>query len=159
MSNINLDYSTLNVFQKESGVSTFTYKDIGTSNIHFEKKDNISYINDNNTSNINDAAVKASLNNLFNFIPGQRILNPDFGNKLYQYLYEPITSYSADKIGKTLRSMIATYEPRISVNDIEVVPENDDSACYVIIKYTINGLGVESSTILSMSSNSGISSR
>lgn len=69
MANINLDYSTISIFTKEQGVSTFTYKDIGTSNIRFEEKNKIKYINDNNTSNINEAAVKNSLKNLFEFIP------------------------------------------------------------------------------------------
>ena len=69
MANINLDYSTISVFTKEQGVSTFTYKDIGTSNIRFEEKNKLRYINDNNTSNINEAAVKNSLKNLFGFIP------------------------------------------------------------------------------------------
>lgn len=157
MSNINLDYSVLTIFDKEKGVSTFTYKDIGTSNIRFEEKNKVNYINDTNTSNINEAAVKASLTNLFGFIPGQRILDPNYGNSLYQFLYEEISTYTADKIGKTLRSMIANYEPRITVTDIEIVPENDDSSYYIVLKYIINGIGTNSSTILSMNSNTGIS--
>ena len=44
MSNINLDYSVLTIFDKEKGVSTFTYKDIGTSNIRFEEKNKVNYI-------------------------------------------------------------------------------------------------------------------
>lgn len=157
MSNINLDYSIATIFEKEKGVSTFTYKDIGTSNIRFEEKNKVIYINDNNTSNINEEAVKASLNNLFSFIPGQRILDPNYGNSLYQFLYEEINTYTADKIGKTLRSLIAKYEPRISITDIEIVPETDDSSYYIVLKYRINGLGTDSSTVLSMSSNTGIS--
>lgn len=157
MSNINLDYSIATIFEKEKGVSTFTYKDIGTSNIRFEEKNKVRYINDNNTSNINEEAVKVSLNNLFSFIPGQRILDPNYGNSLYQFLYEEINTYTADKIGKTLRSLIAKYEPRISITDIEIVPETDDSSYYIVLKYKINGLGTNSSTVLSMSSNTGIS--
>ena len=157
MSNINLDYSIVTIFDKEKGVSTFTYKDIGTSNIRFEEKNKVKYINDNNTSNINEAAVKASLNNLFSFIPGQRILDPNYGNSLYQFLYEEINTYTADKIGKTLRSLIAKYEPRITITDIEIVPEADDSSYYIVLKYKINSLGTDSSTILSMNSNVGIS--
>ena len=157
MSNINLDYSIVTIFDKEKGVSTFTYKDIGTSNIRFEEKNKVKYINDNNTSNINEAAVKASLNNLFSFIPGQRILDPNYGNSLYQFLYEEINTYTADKIGKTLRSLIAKYEPRITITDIEIVPEVDDSSYYIVLKYKINSLGTDSSTILSMNSNAGIS--
>ena len=157
MANINLDYSIFGIFEKESGVSTFTYKDIGTSNIKFQEKNGVTFINDNNTSNINEAAVKTSLRNLFNFIPGQRILDPEFGNKLYDYLFEPMNQYVADKIGKTIKSMIAKYESRVSIKDIEIIPDENDSAYHVIIKYYINNLGIDSSTILVMSQNSGIS--
>ena len=38
-----------------------------------------------------------------------------------------------------------------------IVPETDDSSYYIVLKYRINNLGVDSNTVLSMSSNSGIS--
>ena len=88
---------------------------------------------------------------------GQRILDPNYGNQLYQFLYEEINEYTPDNIGKTLRSMISKYEPRITVIDIDIVPETDDSSYYIVLKYRINNLGVDSNTVLSMSSNSGIS--
>ena len=157
MANINLDYSIFGIFEKEAGVSTFTYKDIGTSNIRFYEKDKKQYINDNNTSNINEAAVKNSLRNLFEFIPGQRILDPEYGNKLYQYLYEPMNQYVADKIGKTIKAMVGLYENRIFIKDIEIVPDENDSSYYIILTYTIKNLGIDSSTILTMNQNSGIS--
>ncbi len=157
MSNINLDYAVYNLNSKESGVQTFTYKDIGTSNIRYEIISGNTYIYDKNTSNINDQAIKNSLNNIFNFLPGQEILDPLFGNNLYNYLYEPMNNFTADKIGKTIRSMIGSYEPRVSISDIEIKPNAEDMSYNIIIQYSIDKLGVDSSLILNMSINNGIS--
>jgi len=43
------------------------------------------------TKDVNVKAVFNSLRNIFTWIPGERILNPEFGSKLRLYLYEGIT--------------------------------------------------------------------
>ena len=37
--------------------------------------------------NINVNAIKQSIKNIFSWIPGERIINPEFGSKLRSYLY------------------------------------------------------------------------
>lgn len=40
---------------------------------------------------VNVQAIKNSLKNIFTWIPGERILLPEFGSKLHMLLYEGIT--------------------------------------------------------------------
>ena len=40
--------------------------------------------------NINVKAVQQAIHNIFSWLPGERVLNPEFGTKLKQYLYEGI---------------------------------------------------------------------
>ena len=72
---------------------------------------------------------------------GQRILDPNYGNQLYQFLYEEINEYTADKIGKTLRSMISKYEPRINMTSNDIIIEQDVRTVRIYIQYEIKTSG------------------
>lgn len=50
-----------------------------------------------NTSNYDADCIKTSLTNLFNYRLGQEVLEPEYGNDLYRYLYEPMNKYTARK--------------------------------------------------------------
>ena len=64
---------------------------------------------------VNVRAVQNSLDNIFSWIPGERILNPEFGTKLHEYLYEGITQYNEEMIVAEIKSCIARWEPRVVV--------------------------------------------
>lgn len=123
MANLILDLSDNFLFNQEEGVRSYKYRDIGTDNIRLkyglEKNGQIKYsISDLNTSNFDDVAIKAALNNIFQYRPGQRILQPMFGNEIYKYLYMPMNKYTAANIVRTIRQMIEQWEPRVEIIDI-----------------------------------------
>lgn len=78
MANVALDFSLNNLFKNQTGVKTYKYKDIGTSNFMLIHDDynNTTTFSDRDTSNVDMAAIKASLTNLFSFRLGQEILEP-----------------------------------------------------------------------------------
>jgi hypothetical protein len=47
-------------------------------------------------------AIRNSLQNLFNTLPGQRFLFPDYGLDLYQFLFLPITQSIGQSIGERM---------------------------------------------------------
>lgn len=150
MANISLDYSTNKLFKKDNTTKSYTFKDIGTNNFKLYKVpaednefDTITKVYDANTSNIDQAAIKTALTNLFMFRPGQEILEPKFGNELYMYLYEPMNAMTANKIIKTIYQMINTWEPRISITDIPIVSDEDNNTYYIKIIYSIPQLHTE----------------
>jgi phage baseplate assembly protein W len=73
------------------------------------------------------AAIKNSLQNLFNTIPGQRFLFPEYGLDLYQFLFEPITFGNANLIGNAILQGIQTYESRAVVRNVNVIAKPDES--------------------------------
>lgn len=79
------------------------------------------------------AAIKNSLQNLFNTIPGQRFLFPEYGLDLYQFLFEPITIGNANLIGNAIFQGIQTYEPRVNVLKVNVVAKPDQSTYEITI--------------------------
>jgi phage baseplate assembly protein W len=79
------------------------------------------------------AAIANSLSNLFNTLPGQRFLFPEYGLDLYRYLFEPITKFNAQTIGNYIYQSVKIYEPRVTPRNINVRPEPDNNIYYITI--------------------------
>lgn len=73
-------------------------------------------------------AIKNSIKNIFYTSPGEKILNPEFGLNLRQFLFEPATTKNADLIRRIIFGEIERFEPRIVIRSVEVAPvfENDE---------------------------------
>jgi phage baseplate assembly protein W len=65
-------------------------------------------------------AIRNSIKNLFNTIPGERLLLPDYGCDLRQYIFENVTDSTAKAIGRTIQRSIKQWEPRVKVINIDV---------------------------------------
>jgi phage baseplate assembly protein W len=87
-------------------------------------------------------AIKQSIRNIIDWTPGERILNPEFGNQLWQYMYEPINSDTAGRIANSLMVSIETWEPRVSIQSLSVIPKEDNNEYYVTLIYEIPSLGI-----------------
>lgn len=77
-------------------------------------------------------AIRNSIFNLFTTIPGQKILNPAYGLNLVQFLFIPITSNNAQMMGEHIQSGITNYEPRVTIQQIGIQQQPDQS------QYTIS---------------------
>ena len=163
MANIVIDLTYTNLKDNINGVSTYTFKDLGTSNMKIQYKkvghQQIPYLYDKNTSNIDMMAIKTSLKNLFSFLPGQQILQPQFGNKLYTYIYQPMSDIVQVDIKRTIKQMIQHYQPRIRLTDITIHKNNQKLSYNIIMKYIVPQLGLSNSEILQLSASDGITFR
>jgi phage baseplate assembly protein W len=88
------------------------------------------------------AAIRNSLQNLFNTIPGQRFLFPEYGSDLYQYLFLPITESTGQVIGERILRSIEKFEPRVRVENINVVADPDNNTYYITLALNIPALQV-----------------
>jgi phage baseplate assembly protein W len=70
-------------------------------------------------------AIRNSIYNLFNTIPGERILLPDYGSDLRRYIFEPVTDLRGTLIGREIYTAITRWEPRVTVINIDVVGHID----------------------------------
>lgn len=88
-------------------------------------------------------AVRNSVHNIFSWIPGQRILNPEFGNKVREYLYEGMTNFTAEQVIAEIRKAIELWEPRVEIDDItrsDTVEENEQNEIDIVVIYHVIGL-------------------
>lgn len=77
-------------------------------------------------------AISNSIQNIFNTSPGEKILNPAFGADLKRYLFEPIDETTAEVIGNVIVKALKLYEPRVVLENVQVVAQPDEN------QYTIN---------------------
>ena len=70
-------------------------------------------------------AIKNSIANLLSTKKSEKILNPEFGLRLEDYLFEPITETTATAIYNEILNAITIFEPRVQVVDLQVIPVPD----------------------------------
>lgn len=91
-------------------------------------------------ASIDEGAIKNSLVNLFTTMPGQKLLNPDYGLSINQFLFIPLTEDTAEDIGQRILKGIQTYEPRVTVKNINVNLDVDNSQYDIYLTLTIPAL-------------------
>ena len=80
------------------------------------------------------------MHNIFTWRPGERILNPEFGSRLYTLLYEAITPETEERIMAEIRHCVSEWEPRvviIDVRDVSTIDETEDNTIHLEIIFTI----------------------
>lgn len=70
-------------------------------------------------------AIRNSLYNIFSTKKGQKLLSPNFGSSLEQFLFESVTSSVGEMIGNSILNALQNYEPRIDVLAVNVYPQQD----------------------------------
>lgn len=65
-------------------------------------------------------AIRNSIVNLFNTNKGDRILLPDYGCDLRQFIFEPISNSRGQLIGRTIEKSVQAWEPRVRIINIDI---------------------------------------
>lgn len=65
--------------------------------------------------------IKSDLLILLLTQPGERVMLPEFGTDLSKFFFEPNDSSVLDQIREEISRAISTWEPRIAVQNIEVL--------------------------------------
>jgi hypothetical protein len=84
---------------------------------------------------IGDKAIITSVKNLIytNFF--ERPFNPKMGSNIRGMLFEPLDSITGIMIEKEIRILLANYEPRVSIKDIQVVTDYDTNSYSVTLTF------------------------
>jgi len=82
-------------------------------------------------------AIINSLNNIFKTIPGERFLVPTFGINLRRYLFSSVSEAIANRIGSEIVRAIELWEPRVIVDQVQVIGRPEQHEYQVTIRLTI----------------------
>lgn len=83
--------------------------------------------------------IKNSLDVLFATSAGERIMQPDYGSDLSDFVFENLSKSAITYMQAIISDAILFYEPRIILNNVEIEPMLSDPAYIEIrIDYTIS---------------------
>lgn len=92
---------------------------------------------------VNVKAVTNSIHNIFTWIPGERIINPEFGSRLKKYLYEGIIPTTEEQVNAEIRHCITEWEPRaniLSIINVGDVDDTEDNTIHLEVVFNIPDL-------------------
>jgi phage baseplate assembly protein W len=58
--------------------------------------------------------------------PGERLMRPQFGCRIWELLFEPVTPNLLGLMAQAVRDALAQWEPRIEVEDVTPIPDADE---------------------------------
>ena len=104
------------------------------------------------------SAISNSLLNIFNTSPGEKILSPNFGADLRRYLFEPVSETTAQVIGDVILKAIKLYEPRVIVDNINIIAFPDTNEYQIDVYLKIPTLNNKDFTFTGTLSETGVTS-
>ena len=87
----------------------------------------------------NESAIARSIKNLVFMQKGEKFFDPDFGSELSASLFENIDDVTAITMRDDIDYMIKTYEPRVDLLNVEIIPNYDNNEMNALIVYSIKG--------------------
>jgi phage baseplate assembly protein W len=69
-------------------------------------------------------------------------LNPEFGVNLTQWLFEPVTEYTAQEIGEAIQYGINRFEPRVQLTHVSVISDPERNQYIIKLAIQIPSLNI-----------------
>ena len=87
----------------------------------------------------NENAIKQSIKNLVLTQKGEKLFQPEIGSGVYELLFEPMDPFTADTIRDEIINTLGQYEPRITIQGVRVMPNEETNQFDVTVEYRIVG--------------------
>ena len=88
----------------------------------------------------NQDAIKKSVVNLCRTKFNERFFNDLIGTSIDNSLFELIDSGIGDVLEREIEALLKNFEPRIDLNDINVIANQDSNSLEIKVSYSIVGL-------------------
>jgi phage baseplate assembly protein W len=67
--------------------------------------------------------IDANLRVVLITAPGERVMRPQFGCRIWDLLFEPINANTLGLMAEAVRDAVSQWEPRVELDDVEIVPD------------------------------------
>ena len=69
---------------------------------------------------------------------GERPMRPDFGCRIHDFVFAEANATTAGRIATEVRASLTRWEPRITIDDVQVTADDaDQSLLYIDIRYHV----------------------
>ena len=86
-----------------------------------------------------DEEIRTDLVHLLLIRRGSRYFLPDFGTRLYEYIFEPLDGATFEDIRSEIEEQIRTYIPNLTINSITIEPYTDTDEVEGQLDYELLG--------------------
>jgi hypothetical protein len=84
------------------------------------------------------ADIDSSIRMILTTAPGERLMRPAFGCRIWELLFEPINANTLGLMGEAVREAIGRWEPRVNLDDVRLDPSGQHAGeVRIEIDYTI----------------------
>jgi uncharacterized protein len=83
-----------------------------------------------------EESVRQSILIILGTAKGERVMRPDFGCGIYDLVFEPNTSTTANKVSQVVQEALLFFEPRIDVRAVDVTSVIDSDGAKLLINMT-----------------------
>ena len=90
----------------------------------------------------NERAIARSIRNLVLTQKGERFFNSQLGSEVSRLLFENLDRNTSIFIRNEIEYVITTFEPRVTLLELDVNPNYDENQFDIVIKYRIIGIDV-----------------
>lgn len=95
-----------------------------------------------------DEDIRQSLIILLSTTPGERPVKPKYGCDLKSLLFEPIGGSTNYLIKDMIRTAVLFYEPRVDLNDIEIIKTREPEGIIdITLHYTVRSTNIRSNIV------------
>jgi uncharacterized protein len=67
--------------------------------------------------------IDSSLRVVLMTAPGERVMRPNFGCRIWELMFEPINANTLGLMGEAVREAVARWEPRVVLENVRVEPD------------------------------------
>ncbi len=89
----------------------------------------------------NESAIARSIRNIVFTLPGEKFFNENFGSRVSRSLFENVDQISASIIKDEIENSINNFEPRVSLIDVQTIPDYDNNG--VNVNNVYRGVGAD----------------
>lgn len=90
-------------------------------------------------SETTDEEIRTDLIHLLLTRRGSRYFLPDFGTRLYEYIFEPLDGATFEEIRAEIEEQVTTYIPNLTINSITVQPYTESEDVVGQLDYELLG--------------------
>lgn len=91
-----------------------------------------------------EADIRESIRIIIGTAKGERVMRPDFGCGIHEYVFATIDTTTRNLIASTVREALVEWEPRIDVLNVDVAVEEIDAGVLPIsVDYRVRSTNTE----------------
>ena len=88
---------------------------------------------------VNEASVRASIDNILGTSPGSRVFLPTFASGIRSLLFEPLTEQKMALFASNIENAIELWDNRVNVQNVAVTVDTDHNQVSITVSFSIPG--------------------